>query len=92
MKDVIKKLLDEDNLDDIKLFVDNEEILFEQIANVAYEGELYTILVPKQSVKGCEEGEAILFQFVNVNDDIEVEIVSDDNLIDAVYNEYLKMI
>ena len=92
MKDVIKKLLDEDNLDDVKLFVDNEEVLFEQVANIDYDGELYTILVPKQSVKGCEEGEAILFQFVSYNDDIEVEIVSDDKIIDAVYNEYLKMI
>ena len=92
MKDVIKKLLDEKNMDDISLYVDGTYVLFEQVANIEYQGELYTLLVPKEPFEGCGEDEAVLFEFVKIDGEIEIVLVNDDNIIDAVYEEYLSML
>ena len=92
MNKEIEKLLDPNNNQDVKLYVDGKLIQFGQVANIEYLGELYTFLVPLEEMEGVEEGEGVLFQFIKVNNEIEIEFVKDDKLIDNVYQEYLNMI
>ena len=92
MKNVIDALLDSNNMDDVSLFVDGKQIMFEQIANIECEGELYCFLVPKEKMEGVEEDEGVLFQFVTVDGKTEITMVKDDQTIDRVYQEYLNLL
>lgn len=91
-KSVIDVLLDPKDDSDVTLYVDSKKVKFAQVANVEFEGELYTILIPLEELEGCGEGEGVLFQFVQYDGKIEIELVRDDNLIDLVYQEYLNMV
>jgi len=92
MNKEISKLLDPNNNEDVNLYVDSKQVKFSQIANIEYLGELYTFLLPLEPMEGVSEGEGVLFQFIKVNGEIEIEFVKDDKLIDNVYQEYLNMI
>lgn len=91
-KNVIDILLDPKDDRNVKLYVDGKLVDFEQIANIEYEGELYAFLFPLEPLEGCAEDEGVLFQFVKIDDKIEIEMVDDVNIIDRVYQEYLNMI
>ena len=92
MNKVISILLDEKDDRDVYLYVDGKKVLFSQIANIEYDGELYSFLLPLEPFEGVSEDEGVLFQFVNVDGEIELEFVKDSNVIDNVYNEYLSML
>lgn len=64
---------------------------FNEVAVVEYEGELYALLQPVEPLEGLGEDEAIIFKVVQKDEETdEFEPVLDENVLDAVFNEYLK--
>lgn len=81
--------------DDIIVLIgnDGEEIEFVEIAGIAHKGNFYAILQPVKPLEGMAEDEALVFKVIlgaNGEDRFEVEL--DDEIIDAVFEEYNRMI
>lgn len=81
--------------DDIITLVneEGEEVEFVEIAGIAYRGNFYAVLQPVELLEGMGEDEALVFKVTkgaDGEDNFEIEI--DETIIDAVYNEYLKLI
>lgn len=81
--------------DDIITLVneEGEEVEFVEIAGIAYRGNFYAVLQPVELLDGMGEDEALVFKVTkgaDGEDNFEIEI--DEAIIDAVYNEYLKLI
>ncbi len=76
----------------ITLYDDNNNAVdFNEVAVVEYEGEFYALLQPVEPMEGMEEDEALIFKIVQKDEDTdEFEPVTDEDLLDAVFNEYLK--
>lgn len=90
-------LLDPDNQDPISLMDENGvQIKFDQVAVIPYEvdGErrLYVILKPLDKVEGVADDEAVVFRCVD-NDDGDVILNVENNEIgEAVFNEFYKLV
>lgn len=72
---------------------DGEEIDFIEIAGIAHKGEFYAILQPVELLPGMSEDEALVFHVgrdENGND--RFEVVLDDEIIDAVFAEYNRLL
>lgn len=84
----------EDDDDVVTLMSSNgEEIDFVEIAGIAYRGNFYAILQPVELLDGMEEDEALVFKVTrgaDSEDKFEVEL--DDAIIDAVFEEYNKLL
>lgn len=93
-KNAIEQLLDENNTDPIILYdEDDKEVKFEQIAIIPLNDSLYAILKPMEEMEGVAEDEAIVFAFETDEESDEVlTVVEDDAVIDAVFDEYYKLI
>ena len=81
--------------DDIVTLVneEGEEVQFVEIAGIAYRGNFYAVLQPVEMLDGMSEDEALVFKVAkgaNGEDNFEIEI--DETVINAVYEEYLKLI
>ena len=93
VKDQINQILDENNLENIIMFDDeNKPIEFEQVAVIPLENDelLYAILIPITPMQGVNEGEGVVFAIDEAKHDIEV--VNDEKKIDAVLTVYQKLI
>ena len=89
----IDMILDENCDEPIVLYNgNNEEVAFEQIAVVPYDGEIYVILKPVEDMEGVEEDEALVFVIDEYEDESALVIVDDDRLIDIVFKEYYEML
>ena len=89
-KNIYDMLFDEENNDNITLYGDdNEPIEFEQVAVVPYDGSIYAILHPVVLIDGMEENEALVFE---VTGEDNLELVIDDDIIDAVFDIYYEMV
>ena len=89
----IDMLLDENNTDNIKLYnEDNQEVEFEQIALVPIDNKTYAILRPVIEMEELAEDEALVFVIDEIDDEDCLVIVEDDAVIDAVFEEYYKML
>lgn len=87
-------LEDEEADDDVvTLFSANgEEIDFIEIAGIAYQGSFYAILQPVELLAGMDEDEALVFKVSKTEDGSDkFEIELDDNVINAVFEEYDKL-
>ena len=72
---------------------DNEEIDFIEIAGIAYRGNFYAILQPVELLDGMEEDEALVFKVTRGKEgEDKFEIELDDTIIDAVFDEYNKLL
>lgn len=92
-KDPINQILDENNLENIIMFDDeNKPIEFEQVAVIPLENDeiLYAILIPITPMQGVNEGEGVVFAIDEAKHDIQV--VNDEKKIDAVLTVYQKLI
>lgn len=72
---------------------EGEEVDFIEIAGIAYKGNFYTILQPVELLDGMEDDEALVFKVCrdeNGNDKLELEL--SDPIIDAVFEEYNKLL
>ena len=75
------------------LSAEGEEIDFVEIAGIAYKGSFYAILQPVELLDGMDDDEALVFK-VSRNEDGEdkFEIELDDEVIDAVFAEYNRLL
>lgn len=89
----IEQLLDENNTDNIILYnEDGEAIEFEQIALVPLDGETFAILRPLIEDDDIAEDEALVFAIENVDGEDVLVTVDDDEVVDAVFEEYYDML
>lgn len=69
-----------------------EEIDFVEIAGIAYKGHFYAILQPVELLEGMDDDEALVFEVARTEDGSDTfRIVLDDDIIDAVFEEYNKL-
>ena len=75
------------------LSADGEEIDFVEIAGIAHKGNFYAILQPCEPPEGMSEDEALVFHVTRGEDgEDHFEIVLDDEIIDAVFAEYNRLL
>ncbi len=70
-----------------------EEIDFVEIAGIAHRGNFYAILRPVEPLAGMQEDEALVFKVTrgaNGEDQFQVEV--DESIIDAVFDEYNRLL
>ena len=86
--------MSKDDDDVITLITTNgEEVDFVEIAGIAYRGNFYAILQPVELLEGMEEDEALVFKVTRGKDgEDKFEIELDDTIIDAVFDEYNKLL
>ena len=87
----INDLLDSNNDDGIITLYNEagEAIDFVEIAGIAYKGSFYVILQPVELLPGMDDDEALVFEITRRPDGSDsFEIVLDDEIIDAVFDEY----
>ena len=86
-------LLDEENCGNITLYNENNEAVeFIQIAVVPIDDDLYAILKPATEIEGVAEDEAIVFAFEEHEGEESMSIVTDDEVIDLVFEEYYRLL
>lgn len=93
VKNPVAQILDEDNMENVVLYDDkNKPIEFEQVAVIPLEETcaIYAILIPVTPMQGVEEGEGVLFEIDEDNQDLK--IVNDGNIIDKVLEIYQTLI
>lgn len=72
---------------------DGEEIDFIQIAGINHKGKFYAILQPVELLEGMDSDEALVFRVKqNWKGEDKFEIVTDDEIIDAVFKEYNRLL
>ena len=92
-KSPIDKILDENNAENIIMYNENNQpVEFEQIAVVPLDGAIYVILKPVGDMEGVAEDEALVFAITEHEDEDVLEIVDKDEVIDAVFGEYYRML
>lgn len=70
-----------------------EEIQFIEIAGIAHKGSFYAILQPVELIEGMAEDEALVFKVSRAeNGEDKFEIVLDDEIINAVFETYNKLL
>lgn len=69
-----------------------EEIKFVEIAGIAHKGNFYAILQPVELLEGMSDDEALVFKVSRNSDGSDsFEIELDDDIIDAVFEEYNRL-
>lgn len=72
---------------------DGEQIEFYHEATIEYEGEWYVFLHPVNEMPEIGEDEIIIFKLLKSEDgDDSLEPIEDEELLDKVYEEYVKII
>lgn len=72
---------------------DGEEIDFVEIAGIAHKGAFYAILQPVELLEGMSDDEALVFKVSRGEDgEDRFEIELDDDVIDAVFAEYNRLL
>ena len=72
---------------------DGEEVEFVEIAGIAHAGNFYAILQPVELLEGMDDDEALVFKVTkdsDGNDNFEIEL--DDEVLDAVFSEYNRLL
>ena len=93
MTDIINDEMYED--DDIVtlLSASGEEIDFIEIAGIVYNGNFYAVLQPVELLEGMEDDEALVFRVTqNEQGEDKFEIELDDEIINAVFEEYNRLL
>ena len=86
-------LLDENNADNVVLYnADEQPVEFVQIAIVVLDGEIYPILKPAALMEGIAENEALVFTIREIDGEDCLVLEEDDAIIDAVFEEYYRML
>ena len=71
---------------------EDEEIDFVQIAGIVLNGRYYAIMQPAELLEGMDEDEALIFDATEAKNGGGVELVDDDDIIDAVFAEYYRLV
>lgn len=95
-KDNASVSMDEmDDMDDIITLAasDGEEIDFYEVAGIVYGDGYYAILQPVELLDGMQEDEALVFRVYDNEDGSQrYEVEVGDEIIDAVFDEYNKLL
>lgn len=86
------ELIDEDEV--ITLYDDdNKPVKFYEVAVIEYASEYYALMQPVEPMEGLGEDEALIFKIRAEDDDTDVfEPVTDESVLEAVFDEYLKAV
>jgi hypothetical protein len=76
----------------ILLTDDGEELEFSNVFSVNLDFNAYVILQPVETLEGMEEDEALVFLLTYEDDEEQYSIVTDDEIIDRVFEEYYKLL
>ena len=90
-----EEMLDEEYADDIVTLMteSGEEVDFVEIAGIAHNGKFYAILQPVELLEGMDDDEALVFEVVrNADGSDGFNVVLDDEIIDAVFEEYNRLL
>lgn len=94
MKDNEKKvqIIEEEEI--ITLYDENDNpVDFYEVAVVEYEDEFYALLQPAEDVEGIADDEVIICKLEEQDDDTDLILpVNDEELLEKIFNEYLKEI
>ncbi len=72
---------------------DGEDIDFVEIAGIALNGKFYAILQPVELLEGMDDDEAFVFEVSRTSDgEDSFTIVLDDDITEAVFQEYYKLL
>ena len=83
---------EDDNIITLKAAT-GKELNFIVIAGIYLDNKFYQIMQPVELLCGMEADEALVFLVTrNENGEVKFEIVLDDNIIDAVFVEYNKLL
>ena len=94
MADIIDMLYDEENEENIVLYDETgKEVEFEQIALIPLEERSYVILKPLDcAAAGIGEDEAVVFEILETDGETQLTVVQDDDVIDAVFQVYERLL
>lgn len=86
------EIIDEDEV--ITLYDDdNKPVKFYEVACIEYKGDFYALMQPVEPMEGLGEDEALIFKVREEDEDNDVfEPVTDENVLEAVFNEYLNAV
>lgn len=91
--DAIDKILDEENNDNIFLYDDEDnELEFEQVALIPIEDKTYVILAPAHEMEGIGPDEGLVFVIEEIDGEDMLTVVTEDEIIDTVFEEYEKLL
>ena len=86
---ILDQLFDPENTDIITLYGSNgDRIDFEQIALVPQGEAVYVILKPVTPMEGVDEDEGLVFAIEDMENDPHLALVTDIEIIDAVFDVY----
>ena len=89
----IDMLFDENNAENITLYnEENEAVEFEQIAVIPAGGMIYAILRPVVPMDKMTEDEALVFAVEETEDESVLSVVTEEEIVDAVFAEYYAML
>ncbi len=72
---------------------DGQDVDFMEIAQIYLEEDLYLILQPVELFDGMEEDDALVFKVsVGLKGEERLDLVYDDDITDAVFCEYEKLV
>lgn len=93
-ENAIDALFDPNNSANITLYNEKDEgVEFEQIAIIPLNERIYAILKPTEKVEGVADDEAFVFEVVEDEElGDSLRLVEDDNVIDAVFADYNKLL
>jgi len=91
---ILDMLYDEENSDNITLYDESgNAVEFEQIALIPLEELSYVILKPLDGdAAGIADDEAIVFAIRETDGETELLVVQEDDIIDAVFEEYYRLL
>lgn len=90
---MIEQILDENNADPVTLYDEqNRAVTFDQVAVIPLNGRIYVILKPLDEVVGVAEDEALVFEITEIEGEDALVITDDGDAIDAVFEEYYKLL
>ena len=94
MTDMIDALFDEENAENITLYdEDGKAVEFEQIAVIPLKEQMYVILCPVDAEAiGLGEDEGVVFEVREADGESELTVVHDDAVLDAVFEEYNRLL
>ncbi len=86
-------MFDEDYDDIVTLLSDDgKEVNFIDIARIEYQGNTYEIMQPEELPENLAEDEALLFLVTEDESGADrYDIVEDEDILDAVFDEYNRM-
>ena len=71
---------------------DGEELEFSNVFSVNIDFNTYVILQPVEALDGMEEDEALVFLLTFEDGEDQYSIVTDEEMIDRVFDEYYKLL